>query len=92
MTHDEVAGALRKIEGTTDLLERALLLAGLVSVSPQRHAESRMCAKKLMAACLSGRTPVDWGHVERLALDPRYAVLDEVREMRREVERELGAR
>ena len=201
MTHDEVAGALRRIEGTTDLLERALLLAGLVSaafrerghdlvvvggsaiefytegaymsgdvdfcrtasepipprvvqsvigelsgsggprswmvagmfvdllgqvetdpdapprvvspplgdvtiaspesllvervlvsVYPQRHAESRMCAKKLMAACLSGRTPVDWGHVERLALDPRYAVLDEVREMRREVERELGAR
>jgi hypothetical protein len=71
--------------------ESLLVERVLVSVYPQPDAEAVVCAKKLMAACLSGSTAVDWDVVERLAADPRYAVLDGLREMRREVEHELEA-
>jgi len=36
--------------------------------------DAREVARKLLAACLSGETPVDWDEVTRLAALPEFKV------------------
>ncbi len=70
----DVTAAMKDIEATPDLLERALKLS----------------AKKIMAAGLAGESPFDWDEVCRLAALPSFGVLLEVSALRRETENELG--
>ena len=53
---------LRDIEQTKDLVERVLL-----AYYPNPDEEARDVARKMMAVCLTEKTPVDWDEVERLA-------------------------
>ncbi len=48
------------------------------------------CAKKLMAAVLSGRIPIDWDEARRIAACPKYNCLKEFEDVRAEVEAELA--
>ena len=53
-------------------------------------SEARDAAKKLLAVCLAGRTPVDWDEVDRLASLPSFGVAEQMADLKAEVERELG--
>lgn len=77
-------GDVSVLPAETALVERVLL-----AFYPQANAEAREVGRKLLAACLSGATPVDWDEVERLAALPEFSVTSELRELRMEVEREL---
>ena len=70
----DVTAAIKNIEATPDLLERALKLS----------------AKKIMAAGLAGESPFDWDEVCRLAALPSFGFFAEVNALRGEVENELG--
>jgi hypothetical protein len=48
------------------------------------------CAKKLMAAVLSGRIPIDWDEARRIAACPKYNCLPEFEAVKAEVEAELA--
>lgn len=48
------------------------------------------CAKKLMAAVLAGRIPIDWGEARRIAECPKYNCLTEFETVKAEVEAELA--
>jgi hypothetical protein len=48
------------------------------------------CAKKLMAAVLSGRLPIDWDEAHRVAACSKYNCTDEFNAVRAEVEAELA--
>lgn len=48
------------------------------------------CAKKLMAAVLSGRLPIDWEEARRVAACSKYNCVAEFDAVRREVEAELA--
>ncbi len=56
---------------------------------PFPDAEARSVAKKLLAVCMSGATPVDWAEIRRLAGLPSFNVAKELAELRKEVAREL---
>ena len=43
-----------------------------------------------MAVCVSGKTPVDWPEVQRLASLPDFDVADDLERLRKEVAHELG--
>jgi len=68
--------------------ELALVERTLLAYYPQPDQEARAVARKLMAVCLSGLTPVDWMEVERLAALPSFNILRELGELKREVVRE----
>jgi hypothetical protein len=46
-------------------------------------------AKKLLAVCVSGDTPVDWAEIRRLAELPSFNIARELDQLKQEVEREL---
>jgi len=48
------------------------------------------CAKKLMAAVLSGRLPIDWHEASRLAANSKFDCTAEFNALRAEVEAELA--
>lgn len=77
-------GTISVLPPETTLVERVLL-----AFYPQPDPDAREVALKLMAACLSGTTPVDWDEVGRLAALPEFRVTDELNELREEVRREL---
>jgi hypothetical protein len=56
---------------------------------PRPDAEAREVAKKMLAVCVSGDTPVDWAEIQRLAGLPSFDVVDERDELKKEVVREL---
>jgi hypothetical protein len=66
------------------LVERVLLC-----FYPNVDAEARDVAKKMMAVCLTGKTPVDWDEVERLAGIPAFGIAEELAQLRDEVANEL---
>jgi len=78
-------GVVNVLPPETAIVERVLL-----AFYPQPDADAREVARKLLAACLSGQTPVDWDEVNRLAALPDFNVTAELDELREEVQRELG--
>ena len=82
---DERLQDIRDIEATPDLLERTLL-----AFYPRPDPEARPVAKKMLAVCVSGETPVNWDEIRRLACLPSFNVAQELEALRREVARELN--
>jgi hypothetical protein len=66
------------------LVERVLL-----AYYPNPDEEARDVARKMMAVCLTEKTPVDWDEVERLAGMPAFGITDELAQLRAEVANEL---
>lgn len=56
---------------------------------PNPRAED--CAKKLLAAALTGKIPVQWPDVARIAALPAYQCSDQVEAMKQEVQAALAA-
>jgi hypothetical protein len=86
-TLETPCGPVQIIPPELVLVERALL-----AWYPQPDPEARKVAKKILAVCLSGRTPTDWREVERLAALPAFNIRDEISELRKEVTREIAAK
>ena len=82
---DKTQSALRDIMATLGAT------GGPRTFYPQPSPDAREVARKLLAACLSGETPVDWDEVDRLAALPDFNVTDELNQLREEVQRELIA-
>lgn len=87
---NESRAPLREIAtpyGTVKLVPVELLIVERVlsAVYPQPNSEAEGCARKLLAACVSGKTDVDWDEVSRLARDPAYDIDEALRVMRTEV-------
>ncbi|HSI20097.1 MAG TPA: hypothetical protein VLA04_00005 [Verrucomicrobiae bacterium] len=59
---------------------------------PKIDDRSRECAKKLLAACLSGEVQVDWNETKRIARLPEYKVEKELADLILEVEIELSSK
>lgn len=78
-------GPVSVLPPETAIVERVLL-----AFYPQPDSDARDVACKLIAACVSGETPVDWDEVTRLAALPDFKVTAELKELREEVERELA--
>jgi hypothetical protein len=78
-------GSISLLPPETVLVERVLL-----AFYPQPDPNARDVARKLLAACLSGVTPLDWEEVNRLAALPDFNVTAELNVLRKEVQRELG--
>ncbi len=57
----------------------------LVAFYPRPNKESELCARALLAACLSGKVNVDWNEVDRLASDKQYAVSEQLHILKKEV-------
>ena len=70
--------------------ELTLVERVLIAFYPQPDSEAKDVALKMFAACLTGQTPVDWVEVDRLAALPAFRVAEELKELGREVRRELG--
>ena len=77
-------GTISVIPAELAVVERTLL-----AFYPQSDSEARTVAKKMLAVCVSGDTPVDWDEIRRLAGLPSFNVLKEVDELKMEVAREL---
>ncbi len=82
---DIIKAAVVDIESTTDLLERALKLAGLLSSMFQKHGFPLATARKMMAAAIGDPT-FNWGEAERIAALPAFDVLKEMRTLHAEIE------
>jgi len=78
--------------GTISILpaELAVLERTLLAFYPRPDREAREVAKKMLAACVNGATPVDWEEIGRLARLPSFNVAKELDALRTEVTRELG--
>lgn len=70
--------------------ELAVVERTLLAFYPRPDPEARAVAKKMLAVCVSGDTPVDWDEIRRLACLPSFNVAKELDELRREVARELN--
>lgn len=77
-------GAISLMPAELAVVERTLL-----AFYPQPDPEARDVAKKLLAVCLTGETPVDWGEIRRLAKLTSFNVERELDDLRNEVKREL---
>lgn len=77
-------GTVRLVPAELALVERVLL-----AYYPQPDSDARDVAKKMLAVCLSGDTPADWGEVDRLAALPAYGITRELAELKQEVSDEL---
>jgi hypothetical protein len=73
--------------GTISLIpvEELLVERILIAFYPRRDKESELCAKVLLAQCVSGKIKADWKEVDRLAADKRYAITERVRALKKEV-------
>lgn len=70
--------------------ELAIVERTLAANYPAPDEDAANVARKLLAVCLSGATPVDWPEVERLAALPAFDVAAELRALKEEVSREIG--
>jgi hypothetical protein len=91
---NEARTPLRRIEtphGRVEVMpaELALVERVLLACYPRPSPEARNVARKLMAVCIRGATPLDWDEVERLAALPSFAVTRELAILRKETEREI---
>ena len=73
--------------GTISIVPAELVLVErvLLAYYPQAEVEARNTAKKMLAACLSGQTEVDWIEVERLAALPDFDIVSKLAELKQEV-------
>jgi len=90
---NEARSPLRTVQtpyGPVSLMpaELALVERTLLAYYPRPDSAARHVARKLMAVCLSGATPVDWMEVDRLAALPSFNIVRELDELKREVARE----
>lgn len=69
--------------------ELAAVERTLLAFYPFPDPDARAIAKKMLAVCMSGDTPVDWHEIRRLANLPSFNVAKELDELRREVASEL---
>jgi len=78
--------------GTISLVpaELALVERVLLAYYPSPDPDARAVAKKMLAVCLSGATPVDWNEVERLAGLSSFRVERELNDLKVEVTREIN--
>jgi len=70
--------------------ELALVERVLLAYYPCPDDEAKAVAKKILAVCMSGETPVEWKEVDRLAALPSFNVAKELRALKQEVARELN--
>lgn len=84
-TMDTPYGKISIMPAELAVVERALL-----AFYPRPSPEAREVARKMLAAALSGVTPVDWGEVERLARLPSFNISVELSALCAEVKRELN--
>lgn len=94
LIENEAVTPYRKIEtpyGALEIIPPELILVErvLLAMHPAPNPEARRVARLLMAVCVSGATPVDWDEVERLAALPAFAVADELKNLRQEVQGEV---
>jgi hypothetical protein len=80
-------GAISVIPAELAVVERALL-----AFYPSPDPVARAVAKKLLAVCINGETPVDWAEIRRLARLPSFNVERELDDLRNEVKRELDGK
>ena len=78
-------GAIKVIPAEMAVVERALS-----AFYPKPDSEAKAVAKKMLAVCLNGATPVDWNEIERLSRLPAFNVEKELNALKEEVARELG--
>ena len=78
-------GTISVVPAELAVVERVLL-----AFYPRLDPEARKVAKKLLAVCVSGETPVDWDEVRRLAALPSFNVTKEFEELKREVTHDLN--
>lgn len=78
----DISAERRDIEATTDLLEKALKLAGLVS---------RVFREAGWDLVVVGGSAVEWAEVERLAALPSFNIQKELSALTEEVRRETQA-
>jgi len=95
LLENEAQTPYREIE--TPLGQVTLVPAELVLVErvlpafyPTPDEEAAAVARKMMAVCVSGKTPVDWLEVKRLACLPDFDIAGELERLRKEVAHELG--
>jgi len=80
-------GAIKVIPAEMAVVERALS-----AFYPKPDGEAKAVAKKMLAVCLDGATPVDWNEIERLSRLPAFNVQNELNALKEEVARELKPR
>jgi len=78
-------GTISVVPAELVVVERTLL-----AFYPRPDPEARSVAKKMLAVCVSGETPVDWNEIKRLACLPAFNVAKYLDELRREVVRDLN--
>lgn len=71
--------------------ELAVVERTLLAFYPEPNREARDVAKKLLAVCIRGDTPVDWDEISRLASLPSFDVACEMEALKKEVADELEA-
>jgi len=71
-------------------VELTLVERTLLAFYPCSDKEALAVAKKMLAVCLNGSTPVDWKEVERLSALPSFNVAKELNNLKKEVARELN--
>ena len=74
-------GSLTVIPPELVLVERVLL-----AFYPQVSQEARDVARKMLAACISGCTTVDWEEINRLASLPGFGIEKEIALLKKETE------
>jgi len=84
---DTPYGTISIVPAELALVERVLL-----AYYPRADVEACGIAKKLLAACLSGQTAVDWNEVDRLAASNDFKISKELAELKQEVADELKAK
>lgn len=72
-------------------VELAVVERTLLAYYPKLEAGAREVAKKLIAVCLSGKTPVDWDEIDRLAALPSFNIQRELNQLREDVGRGIKA-
>jgi len=95
LLENEAQTPCRKIEtplGIVALVPAELVLVErvLLAFYPSPDEEAAAVARKMLAVCVSGKTPVDWPEVKRLASLPAFDIADELERLRMEVAHELG--
>lgn len=73
--------------GTISIVSAELVLVErvLLAYYPQADAEAKDTAKKMLAACLTGQTEVDWNEVERLAALTDFDIATELAALKDDV-------
>jgi hypothetical protein len=70
--------------------ELALVERVLLAYYPREDSDARHVAKKMLAVCVSGKTPVDWTEIERLAALPSFNIAKELGRLKGEVRGEIA--